>query len=293
MDVVNQVLRSRYALYHGDSVDVMNALPEDSVGLIATSPPFESLYTYSAQARDAGNSRDSEEFFEHFGFFVDGMTRVIKPGRMAAIHCMPLPTSKARDGYIGARDFPGDVIRIFQSRGWVYHCEICIWKDPVTAMQRTKAHGLLHKTLKADSARSRVGYPDKVIVMRSAGENAEPIQHDDWPLDGPEGWQAVASPVWMDIDPGDTLQHRSARDADDERHICPLQLPVIRRMVRLWSNEGDVVLSPFAGIGSEGVVALELGRKFVGAELKESYYRQAKENLRLAGGQLGLFEAED
>jgi hypothetical protein len=227
-----------------------------------------------------GNCRSDAEFFEHFGFLVDQLARVMKPGHNVSFHCMLYPTSKERDGYIGLRDFRGDLIRAFQAKGFIYASEVCIWKDPVTQMQRTKSHGLLHKTVRSNACMSRQGIPDYLVTMRQPGEMVDRVTHgDEYPV---SKWQQVASPVWTDIDPSDTLQFRSAREHDDERHICPLQLEVIRRGIELWTNPGDVVLSPFAGIGSEGYVALQAGRKFVGVELKASYYRQAAQNLKNA-----------
>ncbi|MCA9667399.1 MAG: site-specific DNA-methyltransferase [Myxococcales bacterium] len=256
----------------------MRGLPDSSIGYSIFSPPFASLYTYSASMRDLGNCKDDADFFAHFAFVAAELHRVLAPGRLVSMHCMPMPSSKSRDGFIGVRDFPGDLIRAMERAGFVYHSEVCIWKDPVTAMQRTKALGLLHKQLKKDSCMSRQGLPDKVVTMRKLGDNPEPVSHtnETFPV---QVWQNYASPVWMDIDPSDTLQYRSAREHDDERHICPLQLEVIRRCLRMWSNPDDIVLSPFAGIGSEGVVALEQGRRFVGAELKGSYFEQAARNL--------------
>jgi DNA modification methylase len=280
MKVLDQTVTDRFALYHGDCIDVLRGLPDESAHYSIFSPPFASLYTYSASPRDMGNVASHEEFFEQFRFLVPELFRVIKPGRLLSFHCMLLPTSKARDGVIGLTDFRGQLIRAFQEVGWVFHSEVVIWKDPVTAMQRTKALGLLHKTIRKDSSMSRQGIPDYLVTMRKPGENPEPIAHtgegDDIPV---SMWQRFASPVWMDINPSDTLQHRSAREHDDEKHICPLQLEVIRRAVKLWTNPGDVVLSPFAGIGSEGHVSLQMGRRFVGAELKRSYYEQAARNL--------------
>jgi hypothetical protein len=220
------------------------------------------------------------------------MKRIIKPGRLVSFHCMALPTSKSRNGFIGLRDFPGDLIRCFEAAGFIYHSEVVIWKDPVTAMQRTKAIGLLYKQVKKDSSLSRQGVPDKVITVRLPGENMEPISrdHGELPLaedktpdggDTRRNWQNYASPVWMDINPSNTLQYTSAREEKDERHICPLQLEVIERCIDLWSNPNDLVLSPFGGIGSEGVVALRMGRRFLGFELKESYWKQAVSNLRI------------
>jgi DNA modification methylase len=280
MNVIDQVTQNNYAAYHSDCVDVLRGMPDNSVHYSIFSPPFASLYTYSASPRDMGNCANHDEFFGQFRYLVPELYRVMKPGRLLSFHCMLLPTSKARDGVIGLTDFRGQLIRAFQEVGWVFHSEVVIWKDPVTAMQRTKALGLLHKQIKKDSAMSRQGIPDYLITMRKPGENPEPVTHtgkdDDMPV---QMWQQYASPVWMDIDQSDTLQHRSAREDDDEKHICPLQLGVIRRGVKLWTNPGDIVLSPFMGIGSEGYVSLEMGRKFIGAELKRSYFDQAVKNL--------------
>jgi hypothetical protein len=270
-----------WTMHFGDSCEVVARMPEDSIDYTIFSPPFESLYTYTATDRDLGNCRTSDEFREHFGFIVRDLFRVTKPGRLLSFHCMNLPTSKVRDGVIGIRDFRGDLIRLFQAHGFIYHSEVCIWKDPVTAMQRTKALGLLHKQLKKDACMSRQGIADYLVTMRKPGENPNPVTNtnETFPV---RLWQNYASPVWMDINPSDTLQYRSAREHEDERHICPLQLEVIRRAVRLWTNDHDLVLSPFAGIGSEGYVAIEEGRRFVGVELKGSYYQQACRNLTVA-----------
>lgn len=283
-----------WAAWNADTVEVARAMPDASVDFSVFSPPFASLFTYSNSPRDMGNVRNDDEFFAHFGFLIAQQARVMKPGRNVSIHCMLLPTSKERDGFIGLRDFRGDIIRAYQRAGFVFHSEVVIWKDPVTAMQRTKALGLLHKQIKKDSCMSRQGIPDYVVTMRKPGVNPEPVTHtnESFPV---ARWQRYASPVWDDIDPSDTLQYRSAREHDDERHICPLQLGVIRRCVELWSNPGDVVWSPFMGIGSEGVVSLEMGRRFVGAELKESYFKQACLNLAASengGTQAQLFSAE-
>lgn len=276
--VTDVVTGDRFTLYRGDCVEQMAHIASDSVGFSVHSPPFASLYTYSASDRDMGNCRSHEEFFAHYRYAIAEMFRVTMPGRLASVHCMNLPTSKVRDGVIGLRDFRGEVIRAYEDAGWIYHSEVVIWKDPVTAMQRTKALGLLYKQIKKDSAMSRQGIPDYLVTFRKPGDNPEPVTKtpESFPV---QLWQQFASPVWMDINPSDTLQYRSAREHDDERHICPLQLDVIRRAVRLWSNPDDVVLSPFAGIGSEGVVAIEEGRQFVGVELKGSYYGQAARNL--------------
>jgi hypothetical protein len=272
---------ARWTGHLGDCVEVVRELAEASVDFTVFSPPFASLYTYSNSDRDMGNCADHETFYRHFGFLVGELLRVTKPGRLLSFHCMNLPTSKVRDGVIGLRDFRGELIRLFESHGWIYHSEVCIWKDPVTAMQRTKALGLLHKTIRTDSSMSRQGIPDYLVTMRKPGKNPEPIAHtsEEFPV---SLWQRFASPVWMDINPTETLQYRSAREQDDERHICPLQLEVIRRAVRLWSNPGDLVLSPFMGIGSEGHVALQEGRRFLGVELKRSYWAQAVKNLTAA-----------
>lgn len=279
MNVKNQYVDDRMALYHGDSCEVLTEIPSESVHFEIYSPPFASLYTYSNSERDLGNCKNKSEFFEHFEYIVKELHRVLMSGRLMAVHCMNLPTSKSRDGFIGIEDFRGDLIRIFQEAGFIYHSEVCIWKDPVIAMQRTKALGLLHKQIKKDSAMCRQGIPDYLIVMRKDGDNPEPITHtsESFPV---EIWQKYASPIWTDINPSDTLQYRSARDNEDEKHICPLQLTVIRRALNLWTNPNDVVLTPFMGIGSEVVTALENGRRAVGIELKDSYYRQAEKNAR-------------
>lgn len=270
-----------WTMHLSDCVDVVKKMESDSIHYSIFSPPFASLYTYSASMRDMGNCRTHTEFFDHFAFLASDLYRVTMPGRCLSFHCMNLPISKERDGYIGVADFRGDLIRIFQKAGFIFHSEVCIWKDPVTAMQRTKAIGLLHKQIKKDSCMSRQGIPDYLVTMRKHGDNPERVGHtaEEFPV---SQWQKWASPVWMDIDPSDTLQRTSAREHEDERHICPLQLEVIRRALNLWSNPGDIVLSPFAGIGSEGYVAVAEGRRFVGVELKESYFRQALANLKAA-----------
>ena len=279
MECIDSCITDRFALYNGDSCEILTEIPDDSVHYEMFSPPFASLYTYSNSERDLGNCRSDDEFFEHFEFIARELYRVLMPGRLVSIHCMNFPAMKERDGYIGIKDFRGDLIRLFQKCGFIYHSEVCIWKDPVTAMQRTKAIGLLHKQLKKDSTISRQGIPDYLVTMRKPGDNAEPVTHtnESFPVNI---WQRYASPVWDDINPSDTLQARSCRDEKDEKHICPLQLTVIRRGINLWTNPGDVVLTPFMGIGSEAVVALEQGRKAIGIELKPSWYRQAVRNCR-------------
>ena len=270
-----------WTMFLGDCVDTLTGWDSDSVHYSIFSPPFASLYTYSASDRDMGNCKGDAEFATHFRFAVDQLFRITMPGRLLSFHCMNLPTSKAHHGFIGLRDFRGEMIRLFMDAGWIFHSEVCIWKDPVTAMQRTKALGLLHKQIKKDSTMSRQGIPDYLVTMRKPGENPERVSHtgESFPV---SAWQRYASPIWDDIKPGDTIQHRSAREHEDERHICPLQLGVIRRALNLWTNPDDLVLSPFAGIGSEGYVALETGRRFVGIELKRSYWEQASRNLKAA-----------
>ena len=290
MNVKNQYVDERMALYHGDSCEVLTEIPSDSIHFEIYSPPFASLYTYSNSERDLSNSKNKHEFYEHFEFIVKELYRVLMPGRLMAVHCMNLPTSKSRDGFIGIDDFRGDLIRLYEKAGFIYHSEVCIWKDPVIAMQRTKALGLLHKQIKKDSAMCRQGIPDYLVVMRKPGDNPEPVTHtnESFPV---EIWQKYASPIWTDINPSDTLQYRSARDNEDEKHISPLQLTVIRRALNLWTNPNDVVLTPFMGIGSEVVTALENGRRAVGVELKDSYYKQAEKNARAvtANEQLSLW----
>lgn len=292
MNCIDQVVTDRYAIYHGDCVQVLAGLPSKSVGYSIFSPPFASLFTYSNSPRDMGNVRNDAEFFEHFDYLIAELLRVMKPGRNVSFHCMDMPSSKERDGVIGLKDFPGDLLRAFQRHGFIFHAKATIWKDPVTAMTRTKALGLLHKSIRERSEMTRMGIPDYLITVRAPGES-EHVTHtaEEFPVDL---WQRYASPVWMDINPSDTLQFRSAREHDDERHICPLQLEVIRRGVMLWTNPEDVVLSPFMGIGSEGFVALEMGRRFVGAELKKSYFDQSVANLAAAVKEQaqGLFAEE-
>ena len=277
MNVLNQEVNDKFSLYNGDSVEVLKGIPDNSIHYSIFSPPFASLYTYSNSDRDMGNSKTDDEFYEHFTFLVKELYRVTMPGRLLSFHCMNLPTSKVRDGVIGIKDFRGLLIRIFTDAGWIYHSEVCIWKNPETAMQRTKALGLLWKQLKKDSAMSRQGIPDFIVTMRKPGDNPERVTHTDesFPCNV---WQKYASPVWMDINQSDTLQRKSAREDKDEKHICPLQLEVIKRCIELWSNPNDIVLDPFAGIGSTPYVALRMGRRGLGVELKESYYEQAVKN---------------
>ena len=303
--VIGQIITPDYALYHGDCIRAMDGLADDQVHFSIFSPPFSQLYSYTDALEDMSNVKTDAEFIEGMEFMVGHLFRLMMPGRLVAFHCMQIPAMKERDGYIGLKDFRGDLIRLFQRHGFIYHSEVLIRKDPLIEATRTKAIGLMHKQLVKDSSISRNGGPDYLVVVRKPGDNPEPITHmpsgfNRWighPDNAPcaqktadpsrnkyshEVWQRYADSVWFDIDPSDTLQRYSARDDDDSRHICPLQLTVIRRAIELWSNPGDVVLSPFAGIGSEGYVALQEGRKFVGAELKHSYFRQAARNLEAA-----------
>lgn len=307
--VIDQVITNKYAIYNGDCVEVVAGLPDESVDFTIYSPPFASLYTYSNSDRDMGNVKDDQEFFDHFAFLVKELYRVMAPGRNMAVHCMNLPASKVRDGFTGIKDFRGDLIKAFQDEGFIYHSEVCIWKDPVVAMQRTKALGLLHKQVKKDSAMSRQGIPDYLVVMRKPGVNEKPVtgefkyyvgdnppsgfvgyQYDDgrwYYLPGAENtsidvWQNYASPIWDDIRQSNTLQYQEGRDSDDERHICALQLDVIERALQLWSMPGDVVLTPFLGIGSEAYMAVKMGRKAIGAELKPSYFALAQRHMKSA-----------
>lgn len=301
--VANQVITEEYACYNGDSVELLKGIPTESIHYSIFSPPFASLYTYSASNRDMGNCRTRSEFYDHFEYLVKEIHRVLKSGRLVSFHCMNLPTSKQNDGFIGIHDFRGELIRVFEKAGFVFHSEVCIWKDPVIAQQRTKALGLLHKQVVKDSAMSRQGIPDYLVTMRKLGDNPEPISggfkyyngtdelDENAKFDESNGrlnrgsietWQRYASPVWMDINPSNTLQHRSCRSEKDERHICPLQLDVIERALQLWTNEGDIVLTPFGGIGSEGYQALKMNRKAILCELKKEYFEQIPKNMEMA-----------
>lgn len=302
--VLDQADGRNWTVWNADCIDVMRGLPPGSVHYTIFSPPFQSLYVFSDDPRDVSNNSDDAAFWNHFGFVIDGLARITMPGRLVSVHCMQLPTSKRRDGFIGLRDFRGEIIRAFQQRGFIYHSEVCIRKDPVSAMQRTKSIGLLHKQLCKDSTLSRMAVSDYVVTLRKPGYNPEPVAgaldrfygDDPTVLDkDPEThvghigdsysvsvWQRYAEPVWLDIAQSDVLSYKVARDEADERHISPLQLTVIRRCVQLWSNPGDIVFSPFTGIGSAGYISIEMRRRFCGAELKPSYYRQAINNLRLA-----------
>ena len=281
MKVLDQVTKNKYAVYNGDSCEVVKAIPDNSIHYTIFSPPFASLYTYSNSDRDMGNSKGDDEFYNHFIYLAKELYRITMPGRLLSFHCMDLPLMKERDGVIGLKDFPSIIRQIFEDCGFIYHSKVTIWKNPVTEMQRTKALGLLHKQIRKDSAMNRQGIPDYIVTMRKPGDNPERISHthETFPVDV---WQNYASPVWMDIRQSDTLQKKSAREDKDERHICPLQLEVIQRCVELWTNPGDIVLDPFAGIGSVPYVAVTMGRRGIGIELKDSYYKQAKNNLEIA-----------
>lgn len=281
IEALNESHGENWSLYHGDCVHVLSQFPDECIDLSIYSPPFASLYVYSDSVADMGNCRDDDEFFQQYEFLVKEKFRLTKPGRISCVHCADLPSSKAVHGYIGRRDFSGEIIRRHVDAGWIFHCRVTVWKDPVVEMQRTKALGLLHKQLKKDSTRSRMGNPDYLLVFVKPGENPEPVTHTnkDFPV---EQWQQWASPVWMDINQTNVLNGKHARDDKDERHICPLQLDFIYRCLVMWSNPGNTVLSPFAGIGSEGYVSIKNNRRFIGTELKESYWKQAVDNLKHA-----------
>lgn len=316
MQVLDQCIGKNFALYNGDCVEVMKGIPDNSVHGMGFSPPFASLYTYSASERDMGNARSNDEFMENLRFAAPQQYRILMPGRLMWIHCMDIPAMKERDGFIGLHDFPGELIRLYESAGFIYHSRVAIWKDPLIEATRTKALGLMHKQVVKDSSMCRVGLPDYLIVMRKPGDNPEPVKHPAGfetfigenepqapkrepklksqdaindkhshiqaqdPIYSHQVWRRYASPVWMDINQSNTLNREPARDQKDERHICPLQLDVIARALELWTNPGDTFLSPFAGIGSEVFEALKMGRKGIGIELKESYFRQAVLNCK-------------
>jgi len=269
-----------YNIKRGDCVQLIKDVPSNSVGLSVFSPPFAELYTYSSHLEDMGNSKDYNEFLTQFGFLIKELHRIMQSGRNVAVHCMDLPIQKGKEGVIGLRDFSGMILRAFEGAGFIYHSRVTIWKDPVVEMQRTKALGLLHKQIKKDSTMSRVGIPDYVLIFRKDGERNNPVTNTKLPVDL---WQKYASPVWMDIDYGNTLQgFRNARDEKDEKHICPLQLDTIERLIHLYSNEGDTVFTPFMGIGSEVYQAVKMNRKGIGFELKQSYYDMARKNIESA-----------
>lgn len=300
MKVIDQTFGKNWAMYHGDCVEVIKGIPDNTIHYSLFSPPFASLFTYSNSERDMGNCKNDDDFFDHFDYLPPELYRVIMPGRLVSFHCMNLPCILSKDGFIGMKDFRGDLIRSFQKVGFIYHSEVCIWKDPLVQATRTKMLSLAHKQISKDSSRCGMGFADYVVTMRKPGDNPEPISHgrgferyfgcDPEPRAGKTNdprhnkyshdvWRRYASPVWMDISQTRTLNVQQAREKDDERHICPLQLDVIARCLELWTNPNDVVLSPFAGIGSEGYEAIRLERKYIGIELKESYFSVAVKNL--------------
>lgn len=302
---VDQVVNDRYAIYQGDACELIRGVPTGTIHFGIHSPPFEGLYKFSNYDRDISNN-DGNQFWEHYAFLIQELLRVTMPGRIHAVHCMQLPTSKIRHGHIGMRDFRGEIVRAYEDAGWIFHSEVCIWKDPVVAQQRTKSIRLLHKQITKDSTISGQGLADYMLMFRKPGDNPEPVDgmfdryvgYGNNPTSmesriasgedraraekwfSIEVWQRYASPVWMDINQSRTLQYRAGRDEKDEQHISPLQLDVIERCIELWSNPGDVVLTPFLGIGSEVYGAVAAGRKGVGFELKPSYFTQAARNLK-------------
>lgn len=316
INAVDQITTDRYAIYQGDCCELIRALPDESVHFGIHSPPFEGLYKFSNFDRDISNN-EGDAFWQHYAFLIQELLRVTKPGRLHSVHVMQLPTSKNRNGFIGMRDFRGEVIQAYQAAGWIFHSEVCIWKDPVVAQQRTKSIRLLHKQVVKDSSLSGMGLADYIVTFRKHGDNEAPISgmfdvfHGEgldisqdgyaaycrngyakdpdfkpWPLDMWRSvlvWQRYASPVWMDIRQTRTLQYRAARDHKDEQHISPLQLDVIERCLDLWSAPGETVLTPFLGIGSEVYAAVEMGRKGIGFELKPTYFRQAVRNIAELG----------
>lgn len=281
IDLLAQTVADRYGCYNGDSVEFIREVPDGSLHYILFSPPFSQLYVYSNSDRDMGNCKGDDEFMAHFKFLASELYRVLMPGRLLSFHCMDLPTLKSRDGFIGLKDFPAILRQVFEDCGFIYHSKVTIWKNPVTEMQRTKALGLLHKQIRKDSSMSRQGIPDYIVTMRKPGDNPEPMSHthDNFPV---SVWQQYASPVWMDIKQSDTLNRKGAREEEDEKHICPLQIDVVQRCIELWTNPGDIVFDPFMGIGTVPYVAIRLGRRGLGCELKGSYYEQAKMNLENA-----------
>lgn len=303
--MVEEVITDQYAIYQGDCCSVLPKLPDESVGFSIFSPPFASLYSYSDSMYDMGNAKTYEEFFTHFDFLVKELYRLLMPGRCVSVHCMDLPTHKTNGEEIGLRDFTGDLVRAFTFRKWIYHSRHCIWKDPLIAATRTKAIGLAHKQLVKDSAMSRTGIPDYIVTFRKPGDNPKPIKHPrgltkyhgersiphnldkflKWEDTATNKrshwiWQQYASPVWDDISQTKVLSYKSAREEDDQKHICPLQTQVIYRCLTLWSAPGDVVLTPFMGIGSEVYCAVEMERKGIGVELKPRYFKQAVKNIQ-------------
>lgn len=283
IEALGEVHGDDFVLYHGDCVEIVRQLPDDCVDFALYSPPFTNLYCYSDSERDQGNVEDDAEFIEQYRFMVEHLFRLMRPGRLVAVHCKDLVDYKGRDGRAGLRDFPGELIRLHEACGFKWHSRVTIWKCPVTEMQRTKAHGLLYKQLRADSSFSRQGMAEYILTFRKWAADDDPrvvpVTHtaDEFPLDQ---WQEWASPVWTTVDQTNVLNVHQARSDRDEKHMCPLQLDVIERCIALWSNPGDTVFSPYAGIGSEGYGALKQGRRFAGCELKAEYVRHAEKHLR-------------
>ncbi len=290
VNVINESHGKDWSIYNADCVDFASQLPDECIDLTVYSPPFANLYVYGDSVADMGNTSGDGDFFDQYRFLIKEKFRVTKPGRLSCVHCMDLPMSKSMHGFIGRRDFSGEIIKEHIEAGWIFHCRVTVWKDPVVEMQRTKALGLLHKQIRKDSCRSRMGNPDYLLVFYKPGDNIEKVDHthEDFPVDQ---WQQWASPVWMDINQTKVLQKKNARAEKDEKHICPLQLDFILRCLVLWSNKGDTVWSPFTGIGSEGYMSILHGRKFIGTELKGSYFDQAIINMRNAESEKGdLFD---
>lgn len=273
-----------WRLLLGDSCERMAEIPSDSVGLSVYSPPFASLFTYSPSPRDLGNSTSRGEFLEHYGYIIRENLRVTMPGRICAVHVQQLTTTKATNGIIGLTDFRGDVIRAYVDNGWIFHGEVTVDKDPQAQAIRTKAQALMFVTKNRDSSMTRPALADYLLLFRKPGDNLTAIKNDV----SNEEWIEWARPVWLDIRETNTLNARVARDDADEKHICPLQLDFIARVIRLWSNVGETVLTPFAGIGSEVHEAVRLGRRGLGIELKPSYWRTAVDNLSRLDAEMSL-----
>lgn len=293
MQVLNQEIQDKYALYHGDSFELIKQFPDNSMDFITFSPPFSSLYVYSDNPQDLSNTKDYDEFMKHFKFMMPDLYRILRPGRLMAFHIMNLTTTLRIEGFREIVDLRGDLVREFKKHGFRFHSEVTIWKDPELAAVRTKNPSLLYKNFKKDATKVRQGLPDYLIVMRKDGEES-PVTHSE-ETHSKKLWANYASPVWMDIDPSDTLQRFSVREDKDEKHITPTQLEVFRRAIDLWTNPNDIVFSPFMGIGSEGYVALREGRRFAGIDLKESYFKQSIENCKLAeleNNQVSLFDPQ-
>lgn len=326
MDVLNQKVTEDYAIYNGDSTDVMTGIPDNSIDYSIYSPPFQSLYVFSDSERDVSNNSSGEQFWEHYQYIIKQNYRITKPGRLVSVHCINLPATLSHDGFIGLVDFRGDIIRKHLEEGFIFHSEVVVWKNPVVAMQRTKSIRLLHKQVKKDSSRSGMGIPDYILTFRKQGENETPIagrldmkkyagerviedafdqgtdkngnkyirtQNDIDEWSSINIWQQYASPVWDDIRQGNVLNKVEGRHEDDEKHITPLQLDVIERCLQLWSLPGETVFTPFLGIGSEVYQSIKSGRKGIGIELKESYYNLAVKNVDCAvqeNKQMDLFE---